>query len=91
MKITIETEFNPGDVVCRKNLVTNEAEQTKIERVTFYAFIDKDKTSYAITYSDGTAALMCNIPGEVGPNNAFATKEDADSCPAYRPNNNENE
>ncbi len=33
MKITIETEFNPGDVVCRKNLVTNEAEQTKMNEL----------------------------------------------------------
>ena len=89
MKIAIETEFNPGDVVWRKNLVTNEAEQIKIERVTFYAFIDKDKTSYAITYHDGTGGIMCNIPGKVDPNNAFSTKEDADLCPAYQPNNNE--
>ncbi len=85
MKLSIETRFNPGDKVWRKNLVTNEAEQVKIDRVDVYAFFEKGEQSYVETYHAGTAGPMCNIPGQVDANNAFATKEDADACPAYVP------
>lgn len=88
MKLSIETRFNPGDKVWRKNLVTNEAYQVEIERVDVYAFFEKGKQFYVETYHDGTAGPMFNIPGQVGANNAFATKEDADACPAYVPKSN---
>ena len=39
MKIELETEFKPGDVVWRKNLVTNEARQVTITRVDVYYFL----------------------------------------------------
>ena len=85
MKLTIETQLNPGDTVWRKNLVTNEAEQVKITRVDVYVFIDEGEQSYLEMYHDGEDGPMCNIPGEISANNAFATKEDADACPAYVP------
>ena len=82
MKITIETQFNPGDIVWRKNLATNEATQVKITRVHVYAFTDEEgKLSYVEMYHhDGETAPMCNIPGHIAANNAFATKEEADAC-----------
>ena len=38
MKVEIETRFNVGDTVWRKNLVTNEAYQVKISRLDVYFF-----------------------------------------------------
>lgn len=83
MKLTIETLFNPGDTVWRKNLVTNEAKQVKITHVDVYVFLEEGKQSYLEMYHDGEAGPMCNIPGKVSPNNAFATREEADACPCY--------
>lgn len=88
MKIEIETEFNPGDVVWRKNLVTNEASQVTISRMDVYFFAENGKQSYCVLYhgEDGEGPL-CNLPGKVDANNAFATKEAADACPRYIPRN----
>ena len=83
MKLSIETRFNPGDKVLRKNLVTNEAEQVQIERVDVLISFIKEGQSYVEIYHSADATCMCNIPGQVDANNAFATKEEADSCPAY--------
>lgn len=85
MKLTIETQFNPGDIVWRKNLATNEAKQVKITRVDVFVHLEDGKQSYVEMYHDGEPGPMCNIPGEVSANNAFATKEDADACPRYVP------
>ena len=87
MKVELETRFNPGDVVWRKNLVTNEAHQTRITHVDVYFFAEKDKQSYCVMYHD-EEGYMCNLPGEVSAGNAFATKEEADACPAYDPSKN---
>jgi len=86
MKVEIETQFNPGDVVWRKNLVTNEAHQTTIIHVDVYFFAEKDKQSYCVMYHDGEGP-MCNLPGKVDAGNAFSTKEEADACPPYVPRN----
>lgn len=88
MKLSIETKFNPGDKVWRKNLVTNEAEQVQIERVDVLVSFIKGGQSYVEMYHSEDATAMCNIPGQVDANNAFATKEDADACPAYVPKSN---
>lgn len=88
MKLSIETRFNPGDKVWRKNLVTNEAEQVQIERVDVLVSFIKGGQSYVEMYHSEDAIVMCNIPGQVDANNAFATKEDADACPAYVPKSN---
>lgn len=86
MKLSIETRFNPGDKVWRKNLVTNEAEQVEIVRVdVLVSFIEGGQSYVEIYHSEDADAGMCNIPGQVDANNAFATKEDADACPAYVP------
>lgn len=84
MKVELETRFNPGDVVWRKNPVTNEAHQTTITHVEVYFFAEKDKQSYYVIYKDEEGP-MCNLPGKVSAENAFATKEEADACPAYDP------
>jgi len=86
MKMSIETKFNPGDKVWRKNLVTNEAEPVQIERVDVFVSFIEGGQSYVEIYHSEDATGMCNIPGQVDANNAFATKEDADACPAYNPN-----
>ena len=87
MKLTIETRFNPGDTVWRKNLVTNETEQVEIDRAdVLVSFIEGGQSYVEIYHSEDVNAGMCNIPGKVDANNAFATKEDADACPAFNPN-----
>ena len=85
MKIEIEFEFKPGDVVWRKNLVTNEVYQVTITRVSVMYYLDKDKESYCVLYHTENNGPMCNIPGKVEANSAFATKEEADACPRYQP------
>lgn len=85
MKVELETKFSPGDVVWRKNLVTNEAYQVTITHVDVFFFAKKEKQSYCVMYHSEGDGPMCNLPGQVDANNAFATKEDADACPAYQP------
>ena len=85
MKVELDIRFKPGDVVWRKNLVTNEAYQVTIERVTAYFLMDADEQSYLVLYHINGDTPMANSPGKVDANNAFATKEEADACPPYRP------
>lgn len=85
MKIEFEFEFKPGDVVWRKNLVTDKAYQVTITRVTVIYGLEKGKESYCVMYHTGDDGPMCNIPGKVDANNAFATEEAADACPPYVP------
>ena len=85
MKLNIETQFNIGDKVWRKNLVTNEAYETTITDITLCGSVLKNGTvSWAIMYHNGEGPMV-NISGRVDANNAFATKEEADACPAYNP------
>ena len=85
MKVELEIEFKPGDVVWRKNLVTNKAYQVTITRVSALYFMENGTESYCIMYHAGNDGPMCNIPGKNNANNAFATKEEADACPRYIP------
>lgn len=85
MKYEVETQFNVGDKVWRKNLVTNVAEQFIITRIDVYLFIENDKESYVVLYHDGFGMISTNINGKIEANNAFATKEEADACPRYIP------
>jgi hypothetical protein len=84
MKIEIEIRFKPGDVVWRKNLVTNEAYQVTITRVSVFYYLEKEP-EYIVLYHVGDGQAMTCIPGKVDANNAFATKEEADACPPYSP------
>jgi hypothetical protein len=84
MKINIETKFNIGDKVWRKNLVTNEASQVEITRVDVYYFFEENgKENYCVMYHVKGDTTMCNISNKVDANNAFATQEEADACPPY--------
>lgn len=85
MKVELEYDFKPGDVVWRKNLVTNEAYQVTITRVDVFYFHDEKGESYCVLYHADGEGPMCNLPGSVDANNAFASKEDADACPPYDP------
>lgn len=85
MKVEFEFDFKPGDVVWRKNLVTDEATQVIITRVSVIYSLDNKEENYCVMYHTENDGPMCNIPGEVGANNAFATKEEADACPRYVP------
>ena len=87
MKIAIKTQFNIGDVVWRKNLVTNEAYQVTISRLAVFFNAEANKESYGVMYYVDGDSSMFNIPNRVQANNAFATKEDADACPPYDPAN----
>ncbi len=83
MKVELETRFNPGDVVWRKNLVTNEASQVTISRLNVCFFAEEGKQSYCVMYHVADDTPMCNLPDQVSANQAFATKEEADACPPY--------
>lgn len=87
MKVNIETRFNVGDVVWRKNLVTNEASQVTISRLDVYFFAGERKTNYCVLYHVEGDTPMCNLPDKVSPGQAFVTKEEADACPPYDPTN----
>ena len=84
MKVEMEIRFKPGDVVWRKNLVTNEASQVTITHVSAHYYMDK-KPGYIVLYHTEDGMPMTSIPGKVDANNAFATKEEADACPPYNP------
>lgn len=84
----IEIQFKVGDTVWRKDLLTNESYETKIRKINAYYFIEEDGSeSYCVMYMDGDGP-MCNMPDKLSANSAFATKEEADACPAYDPNKN---
>lgn len=87
MKVEIETRFNVGDTVWRKNLVTNEAYQVKISRLDVYFFAGEGKSNYCVMYHVDGDTPMCNLPDKVKAGDAFATKEEADACPPYDPTN----
>ena len=84
MKVEMEIRFKPGDVVWRKNLVTNEASQVTITHVSAYYCREKEP-SYVVMYHTGDGMPMTSLPGKVSANDAFATKEEADACPPYDP------
>lgn len=82
MKHNIEVEFEVGSTVWHKNLVTNEAIQTKI--TDYQAIINADG-SKCILYHTEDGYPIVNIIGRPSNTNVFATKEECDSWPAYVP------
>ena len=80
MKHEIEIQFEVGDTVWYKNLVTNEAIQTKIS--SYQAIINSDGGSCVIYHTEDQCPIV-NIIGKPGNTNAFATKEECDSYPPY--------
>lgn len=85
MKHEIEVQFEVGDVVWHKNLVTNEAIQTKIKL--YQAIINSDGSSCVIYHTEDQNHIV-NIIGKPSNTNVFATKEECDSYPPYVPDNN---
>ena len=85
MKHEIEVQFEVGDVVWHKNLVTNEAIQTKIK--SYQSIINSDGSSCVIYHTEDQCPIV-NIIGKPSNTNVFATKEECDSWHAYVPDNN---
>lgn len=82
MENEIEVPFKVGDVVWRKNRVTNEAIQTTIES---YKAIVMSDGSKCILYITADQTPVMNIIGKPMNTDVFATKEECDSYPPYRP------
>ncbi len=82
MKHDIEVEFEVGSTVWHKNLVTNEAIQTKI--VDYQAIINSDGSKCILYHTEDECPIV-NIIGRPSNTNVFATKEECDSWPAYVP------
>ena len=82
MKHEIEVQFEVGDIVWHKNLVTNEAIQTKI---TDYQAIIQGDGSKCVLYHTEDGSPIVNVIGRPSNTNVFATKEECDSWPAYVP------
>jgi len=80
MKHEIEVQFEVGDTVWHKNLVTNEAIQTKIR---FYQAMIMSDGSKCVLYHTEDEAPIVNIIGKPRNTNVFATKEECDSYPPY--------
>ena len=80
MKHEIEIQFEVGDTVWYKNLVTNEAIQTKIR--SYQAIINSNGGSCVIYHTEDQCPIV-NIIGKPGNTNVFATKEECDSYPPY--------
>ncbi len=78
----IEVPFKVGDVVWRKNRVTNKAIQTKIES---YKAIVMPDGSKCVLYVTEDQTPVVNIIGKPKNTDVFATKEECDSFPPYRP------
>lgn len=82
MEKEIEVPFKVGDVVWRKNRVTNKAIQTTIESYDVRVFEDG---SVCILYITADHTPVVNILGKPQNTDVFATKEECDSFPPYRP------
>ena len=80
MRHEIEIQFEDGDTVWHKNLVTNEAIQTKIR--SYQAIINSDGGSCVIYHTEDQCPIV-NVIGKPGNTNVFATKEECDSYPPY--------
>lgn len=82
----INIQFNIGDKVWHKNLVTNEAVQTTIKSYMGYISADKDKEASCVMYHCEDGDIIVNIEGKPAKTNVFATKEECDSWPTFDPN-----
>ena len=83
MKHEIEVQFVPGDTVWHKNLVTNEAIQTTVESVRPMVWEDG---SACIVYVTEDMTPIAHVVGRPKSSNClFASKEECDSYPPYRP------
>ena len=80
MKHEIEIQFEVGDTVWHKNLVTNEAIQTKIR--SYQAIINSDGGSCVIYHTEDQCPIV-NVIGKPDNANVCATKEECDSYPPY--------
>ena len=91
MEFHFKTQFNVGDKIWHKNLVTNEAMENTIESLQVFHCVYKKKDSDELTTSTLTmyhtedGSPLCNLEGDLGPNSAYATKEECDAAPAYVP------
>ena len=90
MKIETETQFNVGDKVWRKNLVTHEVGECVVRSITLthcvYKKNDSDEiveTELVIYHTD--EGPLTNVPGKPDANSAYATKEEAEAAPNYDP------
>ena len=84
MKIEIETQFNIGDKVWHKNLVTNEPEQHTVQSIMATHCVYNNRESEIVIYHTDDGPLT-NVPGKLGSNSAYATKEEAEAAPNYVP------
>ena len=93
MKINIDTQFNIGDEIWHKNLVTNESYKDKVKAIMFTqsTFVNDGgeiKTSSIVIYHTESGDMCTNTEGNLGANSAYATKEECDAVPAFDPRQN---
>lgn len=90
MKYEIEAQFNVGDKVWHKNLVTHEPEQHTVQSITLTKCVYKHnktgeeiQTELVIYHTDD--GPLTNVPGKPDCNSAYVTKEEAMAAPDYVP------
>jgi hypothetical protein len=83
MKEELETEFKVGDIVWRKNHVTNKAIQTTVESISVKEFEDG---SIGVLYLTEDITPIVQVMGKPKSSGClFSSKEECDSYPPYRP------
>ncbi len=85
MKHEIEVQFEVGDVVWRKDLITNEAKKTKIRGYQAMVQGSEKGESKCVLYHTEDCYPTVNIEGKPSNTDLFATKEECDSFPAFDP------
>ena len=84
VNIKIKNVFEVGDVVYHKNLFTNETLKTKISNYHIMVFGDDSK---GVLYDTEDNFHCFVIEGKTSAGDVFATKEECDACPSYKPEN----
>ena len=85
MKFNVETQFNIGDKVYYKDLVTNETLLGTIKLIHIMAeFCGEKDNSCLVCYHTKTGDILTNINNESNSSNsAFATREECNKMKPY--------
>lgn len=85
MKHEIEVQFEVGDTVWHKDLITNEAKKTKIRGYQAIVQGGENGENKCVLYHTEDCCPIVNIEGKPSNTDLFATKEECDSFPPFDP------
>ena len=85
MKHEIDVQFEIGDAVWHKDLISNVAAQTKIKSYQAMITNTQKGEEKCVVYRTEDCFSTVNIEGKPSNTNLFATKEECDSYPPFDP------